>query len=78
MGDVGVVMHFTQIRFYKQATLRTAAFTQSIFQVHMLLHIEVCAQRNFYTQTPVHTEPFTQRGFTHRSALFSRTCTVAV
>ena len=63
-------------------TKRTAACTQSSFYSHMLLHREVCAQRSFYTQMPLHTEAFTQRNFytqkRPRSALFDRTCTIAV
>ena len=63
-------------------TKRTAACTQSSFYAHMLLHREVCAQRSFYTQMRLHTEAFTQRNFytqkRPRSALFDRTCTIAV
>ena len=59
-----------KIRFYKQTTLPTAAFTQSSFYAHMLLHREVCTQRNFCTQTPLHTEAFGQTGFaTQKRAL---------
>ena len=69
-------MHFTQIRFYKQTTLRTAAFTQSSLCAHALtqrfVHREAFTHRRLYTQRLSRKE-----AFTHRSALFGRTCTVA-
>ena len=43
--------------FYRQTPLRTAAFTQRSFYPHMFLHREVCAQRNFYTQTVAALRP---------------------
>ena len=57
--------HFKQRRFYKQTTLRTAAFAQNSFYAHMLLRREVCN----YREKLLH-----QVGKT----LFDRTCTVAV
>ena len=49
-----MLTHFAPMRFYKQTTLRTEAFTHSSF------YAQVCEQRNFCTQTPLHTEAFTQ------------------
>ena len=57
--------------------LCTAAFTQSSLYPHMLLHREVCAQRNF-THRRIYTEVLRKEALTLRSALFGRTCTVAV
>ena len=63
---------FAPIRFYKQTTLRTEAFTQSSFYTQIRLHREVCAQRNFCTQTPLH------RGFHAkkllRTGVFAHLC----
>ena len=57
--------------FCRKTTLRTTAFTQSSFYPHMLLHREVCTERNFYIQTPLYTEAFTQTGFdTQKRALW--------
>ena len=68
---LSVVTHFAPIRFYKQTTLRTEAFTQSSFYAQIFLHREVCAQKNFCTQTPLHTEVFTQRRkYLHTDALY--------
>ena len=62
--DFAAVTHFAPIRFYKQTTLRTEAFTQSSFYAQILLHREVCAQRSFHTQMPLHTEAFTRSFYT--------------
>ena len=51
-------------------THRSLYTTQSSFYAQVFLHREVCAQRNFCTQTPLHTEAFTQRRkFLHTDAL---------
>ena len=45
---LAVMTHFAPIRFYKQTTLRTEAFTQSRFAAQRLLHTEVFTQRRKY------------------------------
>ena len=47
--------------------LRTAAFTQSSLYPHMLLHREVCAQRNF-THRRIYTERFYAKRLLHSEA----------
>ena len=72
-GDVRVVTHFTQIRFYKQTALRTAAFTQSAHALTQrglctgkLLHTDAFTHRGFHAKNFLHTEAFTHRCFTQR------------
>ena len=71
--DFAAVTHFAPIRFYKQTTLRTEAFTQSSFYAQILLHREVVHREAFthrclYTQRLLHKEVFTQRSL-HTDAL---------
>ena len=49
-ADVGVVTHYTQIRFYKQTTLRTAAY----------LCTDAFTHRRFYREKPLHRTAFTR------------------
>ena len=62
---LAVVTHFAPIRFYKQTTLRTEAFTQSSFYAQIFLHREVCAQKNI-----LYTDAFTHRGFYAKKEVF--------
>ena len=73
LGDVGVVTHFTQIRFYKRTALRTAALTQSAHALTQrglctgkLLHTDAFTHRGFHAKNFLHTEAFTHRCFTQR------------
>ena len=56
---LAVVTHFAPIRFYKQTTLRTEAFTWSSFYAQIFLHREVCAHKKMYTDAFTHWEVFT-------------------
>ena len=66
-------MHFAPIRFYKQTTLRTEAFTQSSFYAQIFLHREVSAQKTF-----VHKRLYTQRFLRKEGSIYTILHTDAV
>jgi len=70
---LAVVMHFAPIRFYKQTTLRTEAFTQSSFYAQIFLHREVSAQKTF-----VHKRLYTQRFLRKEGSIYTILHTDAV
>ena len=55
----------------QHTTLRTETFKQSTFSAQILLHREVCAQINLYTQTPLHTGVFYAKRFYTQKFLYT-------